>query len=211
MIEVTGQINAVERRVGSRVLPEGDARVVTVSQRYRTDIDDLWQACTTAERLARWFVPVSGELVLGGQFQVEGNASGTVERCDPPKSFAATWEFGGSVSWIEVRLTAEPDGWTRLELEHVVPVDDHWAQFGPGAVGIGWDMTLIGLATHLATDGAAADRQAAAAWAASDDGRRFMTLSSQQWRDANIAAGTDEAEARAAADRCAAAYTGTAT
>jgi len=35
-----------------------------------------------------------------------------------------------------------------------------------------------------------------------------MTLSSQRWRDADIAAGTDEAAARAAAGRCTAAYTG---
>jgi len=37
-----------------------------------------------------------------------------------------------------------------------------------------------------------------------------MSLSSGRWRDASIASGTDEASARAAADRCTAAYTGTA-
>ena len=35
-----------------------------------------------------------------------------------------------------------------------------------------------------------------------------MTLSSERWRDASIAAGTEETSARAAADRCTAAYTG---
>ena len=209
MIEVTEQIRAVERQVGSsRVLADGEGRVMTISQRYRTDIDDLWEACTSAERIRRWFSPVTGELVLGGRFQVEGNAGGTIERCDPPKSFGATWEFGDTVSWIELRLTAEPGGWTRLELEHVVPVDDHWAQFGPGAVGIGWDMALMGLATYLQAGGKAVDREQAAAWVVSEDGRRFMTLASERWRDANIAAGTDEAEATAAADRCTAAYAG---
>jgi hypothetical protein len=47
------------------------------------------------------------------------------------------------------------------------------------------------------------------AWAASAEGREFMTLSSQRWCDASIAAGTDQADARAAADRTTAAYTTT--
>ena len=34
---------------------------------------------------------------LGGRYQLEGNAGGAIERCDPPRSFAATWEYGGDV------------------------------------------------------------------------------------------------------------------
>ncbi|MGI9008604.1 MAG: SRPBCC domain-containing protein [Streptosporangiaceae bacterium] len=91
MSEVTEQINGVERQVGTRVLAAGQAQVLTISQRYRTDIGDLWAACTNPERIGRWFPPVSGDLVPGGRFQIEGNASGTVQRCDPPNCFAATW------------------------------------------------------------------------------------------------------------------------
>src|SRR6266704_1478269 len=115
---------------------------------------------------------------------------------------------GGQVSWIEVRLSPEPDGRARLELEHIAHIDDEiWAQFGPGAVGIGWDMGFTGLAIHLST-GQAADPRRAAAWQASDEAKRFMTLSSERWRDANVAAGTAQADAGAAADRCTAAYSG---
>jgi uncharacterized protein YndB with AHSA1/START domain len=212
MIEVRHQISAVRRLIGTRLVAAGEARVLTISQTYATGIDDLWDACTNPERIPRWFVPVSGELRLGGRFQVQGNASGTIERCDPPKSFGATWEFGGEVSWIEVRLNAEADGLTRLELEHTAHVDDErWVEFGPGAVGIGWDLSLMGLATHLSSgSGEAVDPREATTWMASEDGKLFMTLSSEQWRDASIAAGADEASARAAADRCIAAYTGTA-
>jgi len=210
MIEVRHQISAVRRLIGTRVVAAGEARVMTISQAYQTGIDDLWDACTNPERISRWFLPVSGELRLGGRFQIQGNASGTIERCDPPKSFGATWEFGGEVSWIEVRLNPEADGSTTLELEHTAHVDDErWAEFGPGAVGIGWDMGFMGLANHLSS-GNAVDPQEAAAWPASVDGKLFMSLSSGGWRDASIAAGTDEASARAAADRCTAAYTGTA-
>jgi hypothetical protein len=35
-----------------------------------------------------------------------------------------------------------------------------------------------------------------------------MTLSSDRWHEASVAAGTDEGAAKEAADRCTAAYTG---
>ncbi|HEX8344891.1 MAG TPA: polyketide cyclase, partial [Actinoplanes sp.] len=84
-----------------------------------------------------------------------------------------------------------------------------WAEYGPGAVGVGWDSGLLGLAGHLSSDGTAVNPETAMAWIASPDGRLFMTLSSDAWYEANIAAGADEAAARAAADRTTAAYTAT--
>jgi uncharacterized protein YndB with AHSA1/START domain len=206
MIDVTHEINSVRRQVGSRTLEAGEARTVTIGQTYDAPIDDVWDACTNPERIPRWFLPVLGDLRLGGRYQLEGNAGGTIERCDPPKGFAATWEYGGKVSWIEVRLTNEPDGRTLFQLEHIAHVDDHWEEFGPGAVGVGWDMGLIGLTLHLSS-GRSVDFQEAMAWAGSDEGRRFMTLSSEKWCEAHITAGADEAEARAAAARTTAAYT----
>ena len=209
MIDVTEQISAVRRQVGTRVLEAGEARVMTVSQSYHSTVDDVWDACTNPERIPRWFLPVSGDLRVDGHYQLQGNAGGTIERCDPPKSFAATWEYGGDVTWIEVRLSSEPDGGTRFELEHTAHVDDErWAEFGPGATGVGWDMGLLGLGIHLAS-GQAVDPQQSAAWAASDEGKQFMSLSSQRWCEANVAAGTDPAAAQAAADRTTAAYTAT--
>ena len=209
MIDVVHEINAVQRTVGSRVLKAGEARTVTITRTYDADVADLWDACTNPERIARWFLPVSGELKVGGRFQLQGNAGGTIERCDPPHSFAATWEFAGEVSWIELRLTAESEGRTRFELEHIATVDaQRWAQFGPGAVGVGFDLALgIGLARHVAS-GTAVDPREAAAWTSSPEGRQFVSLSSHQWRDASIAAGTDPAEAQAAAERTTAFYTG---
>lgn len=208
MIDVTHQINSVSRQVGKRVFKAGEARVVTVSQIYDASLDDVWDACTNAERLPRWFAPVTGELRLGGRYQVQGNASGTIERCDPPKGFFATWEFGGDVSWIELRLTPDGDERTRFELEHIAHVDDErWAQFGPGAVGVGWDLAVMGLATHLSS-GAAVDPAEAEAWATSEEGIRFITLSSEGWYAASVASGEEEQAAREAADRTTAFYTG---
>jgi uncharacterized protein YndB with AHSA1/START domain len=206
MIDVIDQINAVRRTVGDRVLEPGEARILTISRVYDAPVEDLWDACTSAERIPRWFLPVSGDLRVGGRFQLEGNASGLIERCDPPKSFATTWEFGGQVSRIEVRLTPEPEGGTRFDLEHTLPVDDHWTRFGPGAVGVGWEMGLMGLSLHL-TSGEPNDPAESAAWAASEEGRRFATLSGEAWGEAHIAGGEPESAAREAADRTIAAYT----
>jgi len=208
MIEVAEQINSVRRVVGTRVLEAGEARTVTVTQSYDATVEEVWDGCTNPERIGRWFLPVSGDLRIGGRYQLQGNAGGTIERCDPPKSFAATWELGGGVTWIEVRLTAKPDGSTVFELQHIARVaDELWDQFGPGAVGIGWDLTLHGLANHM-TSGRSLSPDQGAAWAASADGVKFISLSSGGWCDANIAAGAPEAKARAAADRATAFYTG---
>ncbi|GAA4228139.1 SRPBCC family protein [Actinomadura meridiana] len=206
MIEVTGQINAVTRRVGERVLEAGTARTVTLAQTYDTDVDDLWDAVTSPDRIRRWFLPVSGDLRLGGRYALEGNASGTIERCDPPKSFFATWEFAGQTSWIDVRLTPEGDGRARLELEHIAHVSDHWEEFGPGAVGIGWDLGLVGLALHLPSGDDVTDL--GKEWIATEEAREFMRQSGESWFAAHVAAGDDEADCRAAADRTLAAYTG---
>jgi len=209
MIDVKHQINEGRREVGTRVLEAGEARVVTISQTYEGSLDDVWDACTNPERIPRWFLPVSGELRLGGRYQLVGNAGGTIERCDPPNSFAATWEIGGETSWIEVRLSEQPEGRIRFELEHVAHVaDERWAQFGPGAVGVGWDLALVGLARHM-SGGAPMDPQQGAAWVGSDEGREFISLSSGQWCQASITAGTPATEAQAAAERTTAFYTGT--
>ncbi len=207
MIDVAQQISAVRREVGSRVFEAGQARIVTVSQAYDAGVDDVWDACTNPSRIPRWFLPVTGELKLGGSYQLEGNASGTIERCDPPKSFFATWEMGDQVSWIEVRVLPEAGGKTRFELEHIAHVDEAlWTEFGPGAVGVGWDMMLMGLAQHLSGAPAVVPEDAAA-WTMSPEGIDFMTQSSERWYEADVADGTDEAKARAGADRVTAAYT----
>jgi uncharacterized protein YndB with AHSA1/START domain len=205
MIDVDHQINTVRRTVGTRVLESGEARVVTVSQSYDTDLADLWDACTNIERIPRWFLPITGDLKVGGQYQLEGNANGTILTCEPPRAFTATWEYGGNVSWIDVSISADGPDRSRRLLEHIANVGDHWQEFGPGAVGIGWDLGLVGLAIHLST-GEAVDPQLGQQWTTSDEGRRFMALSSEAWYDANVAGGADPAWARPAADRCVSAY-----
>lgn len=205
MIDGDGQISAVARAVADREVDGRLAKVVVLEQTYATSIEDLWDAVTSVERLPRWFAPVSGDLREGGQYSVEGNASGSITACEPPRAFDATWEFGGAVSWIEVRLEAMDDGHARLSLSHIAHPDEHWKQFGPGAVGIGWDLSLLGLQLHLASK---VNRpEDAGQWAASAKGLAFMVESGNAWCDADVGGGEDDEVARAAADRTIAFYT----
>lgn len=207
-IDVAREVGAVVRAVESREHEGAHAKVVVAARTYDTTVDDLWDAITSKERIPRWFLPVSGELRLGGRYQLEGNAGGTITRCEPPRAVGMTWEFGGQTTWLEVRLEPTADGRAHLELEHIAHVSDGmWDEFGPGAVGVGWDMGLMGLANHLES-GAAVDRGEAMAWLGSENGKDFVRASSDDWRRASIAAGTDEGAATAAAARTTAAYTG---
>ena len=208
---MTNVSGAEFRRVENREHLGKPALVAIVVRSYDTTVDDLWDAITTPERLARWFLPVTGELKLGGRYQLQGNAGGTITRCDRPDALDLTWEFGGGTTWVNIRLT--PDGArARLTLEHIAPRDgvgeEHLKKFGPGAVGIGWDLGLLGLERHVASPSTAVDKAAIEAWTRSSEGKAFMRASGEAWGAAHAASGEDPDEARAKADRTIAAYTG---
>ncbi len=204
--DVAGVLGLVTRAVRNFEKDGKPASAVTLTRLYDTSVDDLWDALTSSERLPRWFLPVEGDLSLGGRYQLRGNAGGTITACTPPTHFAATWEFGGGTSWIDVRLAAER-GKARLTLEHTALIEDHWNQFGPGAVGIGWDLALIGLARYLAT-GASVDHATAEAWMGSPNGKAFMRESGEAWRMAHVASGVEPALAKERSDRTIAFYLG---
>ncbi|MBB4381080.1 Uncharacterized conserved protein YndB, AHSA1/START domain [Bradyrhizobium sp. Rc3b] len=205
-IDVARVLGLVTRSVRNFEKDGKPASVVTLTRLYDTSVDDLWDAVTSTERIPRWFLAVEGDLELGGRYQLKGNAGGTITACTPPTHFAATWEFAGAVSWIDVRLAAER-GQARLTLEHIATIEDHWNQFGPGAVGIGWDLALAGLERYVAT-GASVDHETAEAWMASPEGKDFMTSSGEFWRAAHVASGVDPDEAKQRSDRTIAFYRG---
>jgi uncharacterized protein YndB with AHSA1/START domain len=194
MIDIANEIAAVDREVGSGRLAGGDARVVRLRRTYDADVAEVWNALTTPERISRWFLPVSGDLRLGGHFQFEGNAGGDILECDRPNRLKVSWgmgEMGGDAppSEVVVRLAPIGETATRLELEHtaIVP-DEMWDQFGPGAVGVGWEGGVLGLALHLR--GGSIDDPSA--WMISDEARDFYGRSSAGWGDASRAAGADD-------------------
>lgn len=206
-------VDAVTRAMETRAAEMGEVNVQTIAQTYATTVEDLWDAVTNPERLPRWFAPVRGDLELGGRYQVEGNAGGTIETCEPPRRFSVTWEFGEQTSWVAVTVGPDGDG-ARLELEHSAvldPTDEEqvtfWETYGPGAGGVGWDLAFLGLGLHLGS-GATMDPAAAEAWPTSPEGVAYVTACSQRWGEVNVAAGTPREDAQAAAARTTAFYTG---
>src|SRR3569833_196152 len=106
-IDVARTVGAVVREVRDVVHDGKPAKMVVATRTYDTDMDDLWDALTNGERIPRWFLPISGELKLGGRYQFKGNAGGEITRCEPPRLLSVTWEYGAEVSWLNVTLTAE--------------------------------------------------------------------------------------------------------
>jgi hypothetical protein len=107
----------------------------------------VWDALTDPDRMKRWFLPVSGDLQVGGKFQLEGNAGGEILRCEPPHLLKVT--FGRPTSLVELRLSPEGEDRTMLELEHTVPIEI--AQNGAGSLyaGPGWDGGFVALDLYL--------------------------------------------------------------
>ncbi len=203
---VGSHLDAMNRSVCYLERDGKPASGVTLSREFATSLEDLWDAVTNAERIPRWFAGVSGELALGGRYQIEGNASGTITACEPLAHYALTWEFGGDVSWVEVRLADAGSGGVQLTLTHTARLSPFWDQYGPGAVGVGWEMGFLGLALHLAQpDWFKPDETE---FATSPDGKAFITGSSDGWAQASIVVGTDPKAAATAARQTTAFYTG---
>lgn len=193
MIDIVKQIEAIRRTTGRGPLANAEGRTVELGRTYDAPIDDVWDALTNPDRIGRWFLPISGDYRVGGRYQFDGNAGGTIVACEGPKRLVVTWEMGAPsaanpASEVEIRLEPEGAERTRLALVHtaIVP-DEMWNEYGPGAVGVGWEGGLLGLALHLG-GGSVGD---SLAWQLSAEGRDFFTRSSQAWGVANAALGTD--------------------
>ena len=195
MIDIASQLNAIHRQVEQQLPADGSGERVSVLLRrgYDAPIDDVWDAVTQPDRIKRWLMPISGELRVGGSFQLEGNAGGEILTCEPPRLLKVT--FGAPTSIVEVRLTPDGDGDTVLELEHTVPIEI--AQSGAGAlyVGPGWDGALLGLGLFLRGE-AVGDPVAAAN---SPEAQEFSKQSVHAWADVVKDSGTATAEQLAGA------------
>jgi len=206
MTDLIDDLNAVSRATGTRAVGDAEARTILLTRVYDAEIDDVWDALTDPGRISRWFLPVTGDLRLGGRFQTQGNAGGVIKACEPPKRLLVTWEMGeakeSDISEVELRL-AEAAGGTEFTLEHVAVVDPaFWNRFGPGAVGVGWDLTLLGLATHLRKESIGNPEECER----SPEAREFTTASCVAWEAASIAGGIPEAEAKSMAANTTAFY-----
>ncbi len=186
------------------------ARVVSGAAVFETDRDDLWDAITNPERIARWFLPISGELEMGGHYQLEGNAGGEIFKCNPPEALDVSWECSGNKSWVQLRLASEGEG-TRLTLDHIMLKDEaseaHWRKYGPGATGVGWDLSFVGLEMHL-KDREASLQKACEAWTTTESGKEFIRKSADGWCSAHVESGEEESVAKETSELTAKFYCG---
>lgn len=134
--------------IGSMRALDGSTGAVRVEDVYDTDIEDLWQACTSPERLARWIAEVSGDLAVGGTAQATftSTSSGPVriESCDAPHHLLVTMEPGGAdETQLEAWLTAEGPRTRLVVEERGLPVGKlHF-------YGAGWQVHLEDLRRSL--------------------------------------------------------------
>ena len=70
MIDIASQLDAIHRQVERQLPADGSGEVVSVLLRrgYDAPIDDVWDAVTQPDRIKRWFMPISGDLRVGGAF-----------------------------------------------------------------------------------------------------------------------------------------------
>jgi uncharacterized protein YndB with AHSA1/START domain len=146
------------RILGSLRSAEG-VGVVRIEDRYDTSIEDLWEALTDPDRLARWFGEVEGDLRPGGEVRTYNadadiEATGRVEACEPPgrlrftsKETDESYRRGQGVppfdQTIEATLTAR-GGQTILAIEVRGMPLDKIAFFG-----VGWQIHAENLASYL--------------------------------------------------------------
>lgn len=193
MIDIRNQLDAIQREVTEQQTDDGGAVSVLLRRSYDSPIEDVWDAVTDPDRIARWLYPVSGDLEVGGTFQLEGNAGGEILGCDPPSLLKVT--FGGPTSIVEVRLSEDDGGDTLLELEHTVPIEMAGSGAGALFVGPGWDGALMSLGLFLR--GEVADDPVAAA--NSPEALEFSKQSVDVWTKVVETSGTaDDGQVAAA-------------
>jgi hypothetical protein len=72
-----------------------------------------------------------------------------------------------------------------------------WNTFGPGAVGVGWDLALLGLARHLRGQSIEESEREAWSRSRSDEAKACMTDCANAWATAHEESGASSEQAAA--------------
>jgi uncharacterized protein YndB with AHSA1/START domain len=139
------------KTIGTMRTLDDKVGAVRVEDVYDTDIDDLWEACTNPERLARWIAEVSGDLHAGGSIHASFTSTwtgpGRIEVCERPRHLLLTMEPGTEdESELEAWLTEEGERTRLVVEERGLPLDRlHFH-------GAGWQAHLEDLGRTLVGD-----------------------------------------------------------
>jgi uncharacterized protein YndB with AHSA1/START domain len=204
-------VDAVRRTVDIEHGPDSVRLASTLATTLAPAPVRLWPMLTDPARLVQWYGPVTGDLQEGGSFRAPA-AGGRILEVEAPHSLRLTWEYEGREDALRLRLDPVDDGSTALELVHVTEVDPEvFSRFGPGALAVGWDLALLGLAAYSRGWEDMCGREVplpTPTWLASEEGAAFVRAWSIRWAAASTAAGTDPDLARAGEIATTAAYGG---
>jgi uncharacterized protein YndB with AHSA1/START domain len=134
MADITDWLRGTSREV----LHDPGSRTVRLRRRHDATIEDVWDAWTDPDRLARWLTKIEGDLREGATVILSMSdtekVSCQIVRCEPPHRLTITWSLPDEPdSAVELRLS--PDGTdhtaTRLELEHVALDERGWLPYAP--------------------------------------------------------------------------------
>ncbi|MFC5930832.1 ATPase [Cryobacterium melibiosiphilum] len=169
------QLNETQRTVAVAPGSGEPAVQVRLVHHYTALPADVWAALTDPAALARWFLPVTGDLQVGGTFQLAGNAGGAVLACVPGRVLRVS--YGGPSSVVVARLDPGVNGGTTLTFEHTVPLTMAGSGAGALSVAPAWEMSVVGLGLFLAGDFV----EDPVHWEASPGMQRFARLSIDAW------------------------------
>ena len=144
------QLQAVVRGLTTVERDGKPARRLTAERAYPAAVEEVWDALTSPERVPRWMGgAVTGDLSARrslpdrGQRRRRGARVRAADRALAHLGVRRRGELGRRHPRRRGGADPAPPGAHRC-----VP-KEFWDQFGPGAVGIGWEMMLWGLHEHL--------------------------------------------------------------
>lgn len=92
------------RKVTRTVQRHDSQRTISLTQTFDVSYEILWDAITEADQLEKWFAAVAGNLEFGGDYAINGNASGKITSGETLRNFSLTWNFAGKESIVNVHL-----------------------------------------------------------------------------------------------------------
>jgi Activator of Hsp90 ATPase homolog 1-like protein len=72
-VNIPVEIQAIARTVSRQSGVGGETISVLARRSYPENTKLVWEALTVPDKLQAWFLPVHGDLRVGGQFQTECN------------------------------------------------------------------------------------------------------------------------------------------
>ena len=106
-IDVARVLGLVTRAVRNFEKDGKPASAVTLTRLYDTSVDDLWDALTSRERIARWFLPVEGDLNWAEGISSRAMRAAPSRRARRRLILPRRGNSAARISWIDVRLAAE--------------------------------------------------------------------------------------------------------